>query len=377
MVIVISSRFLIAQLHMDSLAKKQNKRDIRQGYKNLPKEINATYDEAMKRISSQVGEDVQLAKQVLSWLLYAQRPLTVTELQHALATEPEARALDEEALPDEGLLVSICAGLVVIENESSIIRLVHYTTQEYLERVQISLFPTAKIDIAITCLTYLMFDHYSSVPDLANAIYRQKMEQALYESGLNESHPLLHYAIPYWATHTRGETEQDPRVQRLVFQLLRNEWRTVKWFRGMPLVKHLQYIGSQNMSPLFTAASFGLKDIAIMLKDRGAPMDAIVEGLAALHCAAATGSADVSKMLLKRGALIDQKTLYNATALHFAAIEGHCEVARHLIEFGAIVDAADADGQTPLFEAAPLGHRNVVRLLLEAGLVGWLVYSYI
>lgn len=367
MKVLISSRFLIAQLHMDSLAKKQNKRDIRQGYENLPKEINGTYDEAMKRISSQVDEDVQLAKQVLSWLLYAQRPLTVTELQHALATEPEARALDEEALPDEGLLVSICAGLVVIENESSIIRLVHYTTQEYLERVQISLFPTAKIDIAITCLTYLMFDHYSSISDMTVAWSWLRMTEALCESGLNESHPLLHYAIPYWATHTRGKTEQDPRVQRLVFQLLRNECRTVKLFRVMPLVKHLQYIASQHMSPLFTVASSVLRDIAIMLIDRGALPDGTVEDLAALYCTAATGSADVSKMLLKRGALVDQKTLYNATALHFAAIEGHYEVARHLLEFGAIVDAADADGQTPLFEAARLGDRDVVRLLLEAG----------
>jgi len=364
MVVLISSRFLIARLHMDSLAKKQNKRDIRQGYKNLPKEINGTYDEAMKRISSQDDEDVQLAKQVLSWLLYAQRPLTVTELQHALATEPEARALDEEALPDEDLLVSVCAGLVVVENESAIIRLVHYTTQEYFERVQMHLFPTAKIDIAASCLTYLMFDDYSCL-DLADIDYRFGMEEAFYEWGLNESYPLLNYAVPYWADHTRGETEQHPQVQRLAFQLLESECRTVRELRDLSHQSYNFILGDRD--PLHAAASFGLEHIAMMLMDEGVPVDASVKGLTALHCAAEKGHADVSLMLLQRGAQTYQKTLRNSTALHFAATWGHCEVAKHLLEFGAILDAKDAAGRTPLFEAACSGQRDVARLLLEAG----------
>ena len=54
--------FLLAQLHIDSLAKKHNRRDIRMALESLPTELNGTYDEALKRILSQDGEDVKLAK---------------------------------------------------------------------------------------------------------------------------------------------------------------------------------------------------------------------------------------------------------------------------------------------------------------------------
>ena len=44
--------------------------------------------------------------------------------------------LDEENLPEIEDMVSVCAGLVTVDEESEIIRLVHYTTQEYFERTQ-------------------------------------------------------------------------------------------------------------------------------------------------------------------------------------------------------------------------------------------------
>jgi hypothetical protein len=49
----------------------------------------------------------------------------------------------------------VCAGLVAVDKESSIIRLVHYTTQEYFERVRIEWNPGAQEEIAVTCLQCL------------------------------------------------------------------------------------------------------------------------------------------------------------------------------------------------------------------------------
>ena len=60
------------------------------------------------------------------------------ELQHALAVETGTSELDEENLLEIGDLISVCAGLVIADEESNIIRLVHYTTQEYLERTQMT-----------------------------------------------------------------------------------------------------------------------------------------------------------------------------------------------------------------------------------------------
>ena len=90
----------------------------------------------MERINSQVKEKEGLAKQVLSWITCAKRPLTTTELQHALRVEVGGSKLDEENFSQIKDIVSIYASLVTINEESRIIRLVHYTTQEYFKRTQ-------------------------------------------------------------------------------------------------------------------------------------------------------------------------------------------------------------------------------------------------
>ena len=57
--------FLLARLHLDSLAKKHNRRDIRLALDGLPRELYHTYDEALQRVMSQDEEDVELAKYVV------------------------------------------------------------------------------------------------------------------------------------------------------------------------------------------------------------------------------------------------------------------------------------------------------------------------
>lgn len=89
------------------------------------------YKDAMNRIEGQVLDQKELAKKVLSWITCAKRPLTTSELQHALAVEVGESDLDEDNLPQIGDMVSVCSGLVRVDEESGIIPLVHYTTQEY------------------------------------------------------------------------------------------------------------------------------------------------------------------------------------------------------------------------------------------------------
>jgi hypothetical protein len=84
----------------------------------------------MERINSQVIDFKELARQVLSWIICAKRPLTTLELQHALAVEVGKTKLNKHNLPEIEDMVSVCAGLVTVDEESDIIRLVHYTTQE-------------------------------------------------------------------------------------------------------------------------------------------------------------------------------------------------------------------------------------------------------
>jgi hypothetical protein len=109
---------------MDSLAGKHNLAAVRRALEILPKEMNGTYDVAMERIEQQNEDDKELAKQVFSWITHACRPLSIKELQHALAVMPGMTSMDPDAIIDEEILTSVCAGLIVIDEESSIVRLV-------------------------------------------------------------------------------------------------------------------------------------------------------------------------------------------------------------------------------------------------------------
>jgi hypothetical protein len=117
-------RFLLARLHMDSLLGTLSARDIRKSLDELPTGVDDTYDMAMARIKKQDKPRAQLAEQVIAWITYAFRPLSVEELQHALAITPGTTEMDHEAIINTDVLTSVCAGLVVIDEKSRTCRLV-------------------------------------------------------------------------------------------------------------------------------------------------------------------------------------------------------------------------------------------------------------
>ena len=171
-------------------------KDIKNALKDLPKGSEAydrAYQEAMHRIECQGPRSIQFAKQVLSWITCAKRLLTATELQHALAVEVGETRLDEENLPQVEDMISVCAGLVTVDEESNIIRLVHYTTQEYFQRTQKQWFPDAHTDITTICVSYLSFDEFET------GICRNDRE---FEQRL-QSNKLYHYAAHNWGHHAR------------------------------------------------------------------------------------------------------------------------------------------------------------------------------
>lgn len=113
----------------------------------LPAGLDAydlAYKAAMERIESQVPDHLTLAKQTLTWITCAKRPLNMTELRHALAVEANSTKLDEDVLPEIEDMAMVCVRLVTIDEEGGIIRLVHYTTQEYFDKTRLEWFPNAE-----------------------------------------------------------------------------------------------------------------------------------------------------------------------------------------------------------------------------------------
>ncbi|KAF2452524.1 hypothetical protein BDY21DRAFT_359136 [Lineolata rhizophorae] len=148
--------FLLARLLTDSLSDKITVHDVKLTLAKFPKgseAIDHAYKDALQRIEGQLLGHCELAKKVLSWITFSKRPLTTAEICCALALEPDKAKVNLEHIPDVEDLVSVCAGLVVVDQESATIRLVHYTAQEYFERIRHSWNPSAQAFKSGSCST--------------------------------------------------------------------------------------------------------------------------------------------------------------------------------------------------------------------------------
>ncbi len=156
----LSGMFLLARLYVDLLAQMPTKRRAREALKTLPKGTDAMYEDAWNRICAQKHDQAEMGKKVISWIVCATRALRLQELRHGLAVEEGDKDLDPEGVPDNDSLTSFCAGLVVIDERSKRISLVHPTAYEYFVKNQQDLIPKAHDLIAVACTTYLLMNPF-------------------------------------------------------------------------------------------------------------------------------------------------------------------------------------------------------------------------
>ena len=232
---------------MDPLAGKSKVRDVRDMLKCLPETLQNTYEEAVKRIRTQCLDDSNLAERVIYWVTYSIRPLLLQEIRCALAIEPGMTELGEDDLDDEESLISVCAGLVVVDDKGSLVRLVRklstsvnlsylslqsadFTAQDYFKKTDKFGMPGGLIGTA--CLTYLLTDIFDGVSKdyLPWPVWRQEAPSACYrhstKCGDEESRPFAYtpfsrYAFQHWHDHIKGEV--DEKVLNLAIGLLSNK----------------------------------------------------------------------------------------------------------------------------------------------------------
>ena len=304
------TRFLLAQLQVKSLKGKRSPAAIRDALGKLASGSEAydrAYSDAMERIEGQLSGEVELAKEALLWITCAKRPLTTTELQHALAIKVGQVEFDESNKSDVDDIVSVCAGLVTVDEESGIIRLVHYTTQEYFERTQKDWFPTAEFDITAICVTYLSFIVFESGFCHSDSSFEEQLQR----------NPLYDYAACYWGHHAR----QASTLPDIIMDFLEFESKVEAATQGMLVRKkgtwgltHSQHF-PRRMTGLHFAAHFGLTELT---------------------------------EVILRSADVESKDTWGQTPLRWAAENGHEAVVKQLLEAKANVESKDNRGRTPL-----------------------------
>jgi hypothetical protein len=84
------ARFMLAQLHINSLTGKISPKAVRLALRKLPSGSEAYYEaykDIMERTKAQCPESKSLAEQVIIWVTFPKWALTTLELQHAQAIE--------------------------------------------------------------------------------------------------------------------------------------------------------------------------------------------------------------------------------------------------------------------------------------------------
>ena len=315
--------------------------------KRTPKEVKSTlskfskgstalddaYGGAIQRIEGQLSGDLERAKKVLCWITYAKRPLNTAEIRCALAVEPEEVELDSENVPEIEDLVSVCAGLVEVDPESAVIRLVHYTAQEYFERIMKQWKPGALLEITSTCLTYLCFDAFKSGGSATDEEFEDRLRESKF----------LDYAAKHWGEHA-FTVQGEACGQICSFLLHEGSISCASQVLSAPEYKYKGKGFSQNYpkktTGLHLTARFGLSLISEKI----------------LPC-------EVHKALIA----VSSKDSYDQTPLYLAAEHGHFEMAKLLLDKGADPNTHFGFWGNALIAALDWGNEQIVKLLLDNG----------
>ena len=316
----------------------------------------------MARIQGQVQEHSKLAFSALSWISNALRPLRLDELQHALAVRLGDHSLDEEALEDEALIISVSAGLITLDAQSRTMRLVHFTVEEYFRGMQQKWFPDADRRISKTCLTYLSFDIFES----GRCLFDQELEVRLHKNRF------LDYAARNWGHHV--SRVEDHAVENLALEFLGSNSK-VSCSNQVMLAPESGYrhrYFSQDLRDqvfgMHLAANFGLRSIVKMMLEAGTAVDAKDSaGQTPLSYAAAAGHETIVKFLVScKGVAADSKDRRGRSPLSWAAANGHETIVKFLVSCkGVAADSTDRGGRSPLSWAAGNGHETIVKFLVS------------
>ncbi|TEY86542.1 hypothetical protein BOTCAL_0006g00220 [Botryotinia calthae] len=277
----IDGMFLLARLHFDSLKGKKSPKAMRNALNMLPTGSDAyryAYKDAMERIEGQLDDERDLAKQVLSWIICAKRPLTTAELQEAIAVEIDETELDRENFTEISTMISVCAGLVIVDDESKIIRLVHYTTQEYFEGTRDGWFPNAETFITTICVTYLSFETFNTGSCQTSEDYVNRVR----------SNQFSMYAAKFWGLHALKASISEKTLERALLRFLENQPKVDASWQLMNCDDPLESYVCQSLSPGSSPSYYG---------------DYLRRGLTGMHITAFFGLEIVMQLLLYSGKL--------------------------------------------------------------------------
>lgn len=385
---------------------------LRKALGSLPKTLYETYDRILMNIDEVYQEQ---AVQVLRWLAFSKRPLSIEEVAEAIAVLPPGPERSPEFDPLNRLsnphdIFQLCPGLVTSttnlrrcdeyerhrlwdtdlshglafcydldDTAKEELSLAHFSVKEYLisNHVDVGL-PTPfknlgahpDIHMAETCVAYL--------------ISVGKAGLLTYENHVN--FPLALYAARFWLGHARltTETSISSNLDMLIIRLLEfNDILASTLRLPSSLIDfdshHGRYRGGMWYSELGSGSAlhwsllYRLPRITIQLLNTGMDIDILdTRSNTILHWALMAPNVHSSenqafiRLLIQKGINVNAKNHMNTSALHVAAFKCLVKVLQLLLERGADINAQSSHYGNIIQAATRGGSSSVLDVILKS-----------
>ncbi|CCX08582.1 Similar to unnamed protein product [Aspergillus oryzae RIB40]; acc. no. BAE57037 [Pyronema omphalodes CBS 100304] len=134
---IADGMFLLPALQIQTVLEQNSISKRREALNTMPKKLDDAFQATVDRIRQQSLSKSTQGLEVLKWIFFAFRQLTIAGLRHALAVneyDTSTDSLDLNKLPFEKSLTDCRHGLVVVDQETSSIRPVHKSLQDFLTK---------------------------------------------------------------------------------------------------------------------------------------------------------------------------------------------------------------------------------------------------
>ncbi|KAL7794854.1 hypothetical protein V8C43DRAFT_321631 [Trichoderma afarasin] len=359
--------FLIFNFLDEEIFKKTMK-EVESIITTLPKSIDAAYEQMLNN-----SKDHPVVRKVLSIILVANRPLTLSEMNTAMSMDDTVHNFHDLKLEKGqeqdfqsrlrtwcGLFITLYHGKVYFLHQTARDFLLAdlaspgYITPGLRWKNSITI-REAQTVLAGACVLYLdLFNSPDTMSEHAQGC---------------DTNALLEYSARNWSKHLHESSIKDSSV--FLSSVLRICDASSKsysvWFDLFWQTTGLQ--PTEHLTDLMIASYCGHTTIAKMCLENGANIEArdTVHTRTPLLWAATEGQDDVVKLLIEKGADVTANE-YGRTSLLWASKQGYEAIVKLLLEAGADTEITDnSNGQTPLLWATKQGNEAVVKLLLLHG----------
>ncbi|BCR94918.1 uncharacterized protein AKAW2_11964A [Aspergillus luchuensis] len=372
-----SFRWMDCQLQ--TLRRCATPQAVHKALRDLPKSLEEHYTTTINKID----ESNRIAvKNLLRWVAFALRPLSLHEITSAIAINVDngdipfydvnLEPLDPESFIDScsSLVSTYCLWDETSGTQCVYVKLAHFTVREFL---------TSEVILRGPCSDFFM-DARLSHAVLANcslAYFHHAVQSAARDLWIY--HPLARYAGHFWNEHkdrSQGAW-QYLKLESILLDLFDENgpyfglWSKVAkidrpWLRDEPS-------DTNDYTALYNSSYCGLTRVVKVILSKGASPN-VSGGLyhRPLQAAAFMGHLEIVQLLIEAKAEVNAKGAALSTALGAAAAQGHSDVAITLLEAGAKVNFPSprifgSQRSDPLFLAVARGHLPVCEILLNHG----------